>query len=315
MTKKKKKVVKKVSRKPAQIRKDVGKGVKKLYKGKLTKPAKSNLVEKLLGSIDERKAIKTPMTIKNRNKVFEAAKKRRDTAKKVASRERKQVGREKVAKAKKVIDDGTKVPNYVLERRAPDTLKPLEVKPKTGVKVPNKVKELKGKVKDKVKSDKVKHAGKMTAGAAATIYAANKLASDTKSNKSPMKEKVKEVKKEVSKKDLVKNKKNSLPQNKKKPVPEKITPRNKVDKAPADSGKKKTPPSTASVVNSVVEKAKKKTGKNYSPQTVEQLRKMARDYMKKNGKKSDVPWEKLIESLTVLLSSHIMSRGISRRYK
>ena len=61
-----------------------------------------------------------------------------------------------------------------------------------------------------------------------------------------------------------------------------------------------------------VDAYKRKNGKNPSPARVESAMAKARAYKAKN---KDVPWEKILESLTMILSSHLLGRGISKRYK
>ena len=67
-------------------------------------------------------------------------------------------------------------------------------------------------------------------------------------------------------------------------------------------------PSTSEIVDKAIGDKKMGSGRR------EQINKIAREHIAKK-KKSNVPWEKILESLTMLLSSHIMSKGISKRYK
>lgn len=59
---------------------------------------------------------------------------------------------------------------------------------------------------------------------------------------------------------------------------------------------------------------KKKTGGKIAPSVRAGAREEARKYIAAQ-KKSGVPWEKILESLTMIMSSYILSRGVSKRYK
>lgn len=88
-------------------------------------------------------------------------------------------------------------------------------------------------------------------------------------------------------------------------------------KTPKNAELKK--PTKAPSMNELYDKAvsskevqEKLGGRKVSQKVKSEAIAKARAYQKKN---KDVPWEKILESITLLLSSHIMSRGISKRYK
>lgn len=72
-------------------------------------------------------------------------------------------------------------------------------------------------------------------------------------------------------------------------------------------------PSTSDAMKKVLSSPKLK-GKKIAPKVKSEAIAKARAYIAKN-KKSNIPWEKILESITMLMSSHILSKGISKRYK
>jgi len=94
----------------------------------------------------------------------------------------------------------------------------------------------------------------------------------------------------------------------KKPV------RNKFNEKPNKNGKPEVKKPTGKVpsVASVIDKnpnSKKLTGRDKQV-VAEKMRKHIA-----KSKKSNIPWEKILESLTMIMSSYILSKGISKRYK
>jgi len=72
-------------------------------------------------------------------------------------------------------------------------------------------------------------------------------------------------------------------------------------------------PSVSEALNKALSNPKLKN-KTIAPKVKQEALAKARAYIAKN-KKSNVPWEKILESITMMMSSYILSRGISKRYK
>lgn len=183
-----------------------------------------------------------------------------------------------------------------LKEGVPDKIVPNKVAPK---KVAPQKKKVGTVTKVKKKSSPVKKAALAGAGIAAVVGVNNK--SKTKSKK--------EIKSDSKSIDKSKQPAKSKLQ--------KASPRN-ANNAKVKPSASKAPTTPAGSTSDAVKKAtsspqiKKKFPKGVPPKLRSEAVAKARASIAKQ-RKSNVPWEKILESITVLISSHILSRGISKR--
>ena len=216
----------------------------------------------------------------------------------------------KAAKAVKKTVDGTKTDNLVLRRKAPSNLLtdglPKELKPQTKQNVAkNSVEKRKkptGTVTKTAPKTKPKTKSTSSAKKAAAIGVAGAVG-------------VGISKKSKSKKETPTASESSV--EKPKSTVKKASPRNKFN-AKAKDPVSKTPRPPAGSTNDAVKKAvsspkiKKAFPKGVPPKLRASAVEKARQEIARQ-RKSKIPWEKILESITVLISSHILSRGVSRR--
>lgn len=317
------------------------------YKGKLTKTGKDKLVAKTLTDPADKAAIAKARTIKGKKEVLnskasqnaiirntknvgkraskESQKAYNERAMKAQAsqdaqkmKDRNQITKsriksERAKRVEKKASTPPAVPKGANERRLPTTdLKPksktnakAQVKPNPQTGEPQKIK---GKTTvGKSQRKKLTKGEKVAVGAAAggaALIAKNKLTGNKKSEKKT--EKANAVAPVTNK--TQKGKPATAPSKKSK-----IAPRPEVKKTAPNEAPKKAP-SLTKTVESVTssDKVKKKFPKGVPPKLKSEAIAKAREYKKKN---KDVPWEKIIESLTMIISSYILSRGISKRYK
>lgn len=327
-------------------------GKRTKYKGKLTQTGKENLVIKTLTDPADKEAIAAAKSIKNRNEIAKKAESkelkrgikgsRKDAGKAKAEireknkvidkknterrssmeRQAKQSKLKEALKGKQATRESQREYNRKAmeaqknERRLPDVpeaaksvrspLKPVTkknaAKGVTPKPVSGKPPVIKSKSKVKPKSSKATKAVVGTAGAivgAAALKNASKSKKETKADSKS----IDKSSKNVSSKKIESKAKAAKPQGKSAAV-----------KAPAKEAKPVG--TTSQALDKAVSSpaVKKKFGDKVPPKLKSQALAEARKEIAKQ-RKSNVPWEKILESITMLMSSYILRGGISKRYK
>ncbi len=213
------------------------------------------------------------------------------------------------AKAMEAQKNERRLPEGIKIKPKVDT-KPL--KPVTSVnaakKIANDAVTPKVKVKPKPKLSSTRKATAAGLGIAAAVGINEKLKSNAKSKKEDSKVVSKSI--NDSGREVVQKKLQAAPRNefnKKVKGEQKITPK-ATEKKPVGSASEALTKAISS------DKIQKKFGGKVPPKLKSEALSKARAEIAKQ-KKSNVPWEKILESITMMMSSYILSRGISKRYK
>lgn len=236
----------------------------------------------------------------------------------------KEANKAKLAQQKAAKTQVSKArPEAVNAKKLPNEVK-LKVEPQaTGLKPRTSKNAAKLKVTDKkpqaAKSKSTSKAVKTAVGAGAVVAGA-KLASDKAKTarentrqpsnpESPQKE-------SAASKSSASKQSSPAKTTQKKSTEIKVANPRKVDKdAKKVSKDRGQAPSTSSAVDAAIKKANESgNAKKLSSKDRATLAEMARKKLQE-GKKSNIPWDKILESVTMLLSSYILRGGISKRYK